>query len=63
MNQLFSGCTFIALGIVLLIVHNRATTTQRENTAFQSPYLKNGGIGFLFFGLYYLGRYFAHYIG
>lgn len=57
MNQLFAGAAMIVMGIVLLITYNRAARTQKENTTFQAPYLKNGGIGFLLFGLYYLVRY------
>jgi hypothetical protein len=46
MNQLFAGATFIVLGIILLIIFNKAQKNQRESTALQAPYLKNGGIGF-----------------
>jgi len=59
MNQLFSGITIIALGIVLLVVYNRKTKSQKENTTFQTPYVKNLGIGFILFGLYYLTKYFT----
>ena len=58
MNQLLSGFTMIVVGVVLLIVYKRAAKNQREDTALKAPYLKNGGIGFLFFGFYYLVRYF-----
>lgn len=60
MSQLFAGFTFIVLGIVLLVISIRSTKTQKENTIFQTPYLKNGGMGFLLFGLYYLARYFMN---
>lgn len=60
MNQLFAGAAMIVMGIVLLVVYNRAAKAQKENTTFQTPYLKNGGIGFLLFGLYYLLRYFTN---
>lgn len=60
MSQLFAGFTFIVLGIVLLVIYNKATKSQKENTTFQTPYLKNGGIGFLLFGLYFLVRYFTN---
>jgi hypothetical protein len=43
---------------VLLVVYNNAARTQKENTIFQTPYLKNGGIGFILFGFYYLMKYF-----
>ena len=59
MNQLFSGFTIIALGIVLLVVYNKKTKSQKESTTFQTPYLKNAGIGFILFGLYYLTKYFT----
>ncbi len=57
MNQLFAGGTMIVVGVVLLVFYNNASRAQNENTTFQTPYLKNGGIGFLLFGLYYLFRY------
>jgi chromate transport protein ChrA len=60
MNQLYSGVTIIALGIVLLVVYNKKTKSQKENTTFQAPYLKNVGIGFILFGLYYLTKYFTN---
>jgi hypothetical protein len=60
MTQLFAGCTFIVLGTVLLVIYNKAIKTQKENTTFQTPYLKNGGIGFLLFGFYFLVRYFTN---
>jgi hypothetical protein len=60
MNQLFAGGTMIVVGVVLLVISINASKTQKENTALQTPYLKNGGIGFLLFGLYYLTRYFIN---
>ena len=60
MNQLFAGGAMIVMGVVLLLVYYRAARSQKENTTFQTPYMKNGGIGFLLFGLYYLLRYFSN---
>jgi hypothetical protein len=59
MNQLSAGGIMIVLGIVLLVFYNK-DMAQKENTRLQTPYLKNGGIGFLLFGLYYLARYFMN---
>jgi hypothetical protein len=56
MTQLVAGSTFIVLGIILLVIYSKATKSQKENTTSQTPYLKNGGIGFLLFGLYFLVR-------
>lgn len=58
MNQLIGGFTFIISGSILLLIHARTTKAQKENTTFQTPYLKNGGIGFVLIGLYFLVRYF-----
>ena len=58
MNQLLAGITLIVLGVVLLIVSAKSARTRQENATTQTPYLKNGGIGFVLFGLYYLLRYF-----
>ena len=58
MNQILSGITMIVVGSVMLVIYNRSVKAQ-ENTAFQTPYLKNGGVGFILIGLYFLGKYFA----
>jgi hypothetical protein len=60
MNQILSGSVFIVLGITLLIMFNRAKKTERESTALQKPYLKNAGIAFILFGIYYLSKYFVN---
>jgi chromate transport protein ChrA len=60
MSQLFAGATFIVLGVVLLAIYNKASKSQKENTRFQTPYLKIGAIGFLLFGLYFLVKYFSN---
>jgi hypothetical protein len=57
MNQLFSGITFIVLGILLLLFYNKASQKQRESSFFEKPYLKNAGIGFILFGVYYIFMY------
>jgi hypothetical protein len=57
MLQLLIGFTMIALGAILLLIHFRSPKAQKENNAFEIPYLKNGGIGFVIFGIYYLIRY------
>jgi hypothetical protein len=59
MNQLLAGATLLILGIVLLIFHSRNTKQQKGTTSFETPYLKNGGTGFILFGLYFLIRYFV----
>jgi hypothetical protein len=56
MNQLFAGIALTVLGIILFVANYRATKSQNEN-AFQSPYMKNAGIGFVFFGIYFLLKY------
>jgi hypothetical protein len=58
MNQILAGSTMIALGAVMLVIYNRSIKAQ-ENTAFQTPYLRNAGVGFILFGLYFLAKYYA----
>ena len=58
MNQLFAGAAMIVLGGVMLVIYNRSVKTH-ENTAFQTPYLKNAGVGLILCGLYFLAKYFA----
>jgi hypothetical protein len=56
MNRLLTGIALTVLGIILLVANHRATKSQNES-AFQSPYMKNAGIGFVFFGVYFLLKY------
>ena len=58
MNQILAGLGCLVVGIVMLIFHYSTSRGQRENTALQTPYLRNGGVGFIIFGLYYLLRYY-----
>lgn len=60
MNQLISGVTLLILGAVLLVFYSRNAKRQKEATTFETPYLKNGGIGFILFGIYFLIRYFTN---
>jgi hypothetical protein len=57
MNQLISGVTMIILGTILIVFYNRQSKKQPENSLFEKPYLKNGGMGFILFGIYYLLRF------
>jgi hypothetical protein len=59
MYHLISGATLIVLGIGLLIFYSWSARQQKERTAFEKPYLKNGGIGFILFGLYFISQYFV----
>ena len=58
MNQLISGITLIVLGTVLILFYSSQAKKQSESPLFEKPYLKNGGIGFVLFGVYYLLRFF-----
>jgi hypothetical protein len=58
MNQFFSGLAMIMLGLILILFYNKQSKKQPDHALFEKPYLKNGGIGLILFGLYYLLRFF-----
>lgn len=58
MNQLISSMSLIVLGTVLILFYNSQVKKKPESPLFEKPYLKNGGIGLVLFGVYYLLRSF-----
>ena len=57
MHQLMVGIAFMAMGIILIVVYRRMATKEKESSYFEKPYLKNGGIGMILFGIYYISKY------
>ena len=47
----------MSTGIALLIIHNKKKAAYKDYMIFQGPYLKNGAIGLIFYGFYYLIGY------
>ncbi len=60
MNQIYSGIALIIIGSTLLIVSSRMAKAGKEPSLSKQPYLRNGGLGFVFFGCYYLIKYFLN---
>jgi len=57
MNQLLSGLTMITGGIILIVFYNKQVKKQPDNSLFERPYLKNGGVGLIIFGILSLIRF------
>lgn len=55
--RILLGLLMMALGGILLIVHKSRTKSDKESTSLEKPYLRNAGIGFILFGIYYLVDY------
>jgi hypothetical protein len=49
----------IVLGTVIILIYNSQAKKRPESPYFEKPYLRNGGIGVVLFGVYYLLRYFV----
>lgn len=59
MIQLVTGILSLIMVVGLSVFVTLEARAQKENEAFQQPYLKKAGMGMILFGIYFLIMYMA----